>query len=279
VGVPPQVALVIVTTTLASRVFPVADRPSRRSARVVERNIAVARQIWLIIVSGFFEPVFYLFSIGIGLGHLVGNVPFGHAMIPYRQFVAPAMLASSAMNGAVLACTFNIYFRLKYQKTYDAIVATPVGVGDIVMGEIGWALIRGFFYSFCFLGVMLALGVVRSAWAVLAVPTALLVGFAFAGIGMAGTAFMRSWKDFDYVTLALMPLFLFSGTFSPLSAYPSGVRWVVRATPLYQGVAMERSLVLGHVGWVLVAHAAYLAVAGSVGVVIATRRIGRLLLR
>ncbi len=176
-----------------------ADRPSRRSARVVERNIAVARQIWLIIVSGFFEPVFYLLSIGIGLGHLVGAVPFGGALIPYRQFVAPAMLASSAMNGAVLACTFNIFFRLKYQKTYDAIVSTPVGVGDIVMGEIEWALIRGLFYSVCFLGVMAALGVVRSWWALLAVPVALLIGFAFAGIGMAGTAFMRSWKDFDYV--------------------------------------------------------------------------------
>ena len=269
----------MIATGLASRVLPASGRPTRRSARVVERNIAVARQIWLVIVSGFFEPVFYLLSIGIGLGHLVGAVPFGRTMIPYRQFVAPAMLASSAMNGAVLACTFNIYFRLKYQKSYDAMVATPVGVGDIVMGEIGWALIRGFFYSACFLGVMLVLGVVRSAWAVLAVPMALLVGFAFAGMGMAGTSYMRSWKDFDYVTLALTPLFLFSGTFSPLSAYPAGVRWVVRVTPLYQGVAAERSLVLGHVGWVLVAHAAYLAAVGMAGVVVATRRIGRLLLR
>jgi lipooligosaccharide transport system permease protein len=269
----------IVSATLASRLLPASGRPSRRSTRVVERNIAVARQIWLIIVSGFFEPVFYLLSIGIGLGHLVGSVPFGGRMIPYRQFVAPAMLASSAMNGAVLACTFNIYFRLKYQKTYDAIVATPVGVGDIVVGEIGWALIRGLFYSTCFLGVMLALGVVRSWWALLAVPTALLIGFAFAGMGMAGTAFMRSWKDFDYVTLAIMPLFLFSGTFSPLSAYPTSVRWIVRATPLYQGVATERSLVLGHPSWALVGHVAYLAIAGTLGVIVASRRIGRLLLR
>jgi len=270
---------VIATTSLAAHLLPRSGRPSRRSARVVERNVAVARQIWLIIVSGFFEPVFYLLSIGIGIGHLVGDVPYAGAMIPYREFVAPAMLASSAMNGAIFACTFNIYFRLKYQKTYDAIVATPVGVGDIVMGEIGWALIRGLFYSVCFIGVMVALGLVQSWWALLAVPIAVLIGYAFAGMGMAGTSFMRSWKDFDYVTLAIMPLFLFSGTFSPLSAYPSSVRWVVRVTPLYQGVAMERSVVLGHVDGALFAHAIYLAVAGSAGVIIASRRIGRLLLR
>jgi len=131
----------------------------------------------------------------------------------------------------------------------------------------------------CFLGVMLVLGLVHSWWALLAVPAAVLIGYAFAGMGMAGTAFMRSWKDFDYVTLAIMPLFLFSGTFSPLSAYPSSVRWVVRVTPLYQGVAMERSLVLGHLGAAFAGHALYLAAAGTIGVVVASRRIGRLLLR
>ena len=269
----------IATTSLTARLLPRSARPSRRSARVVERNIAVARQIWLIIVSGFFEPVFYLLSIGIGIGHLVGNVPFAGTTIPYRDFVAPAMLASSAMNGAVFACTFNIYFRLKYQKTYDAIVSTPVGVGDIVMGEIGWALIRGLFYSVCFIGVMVVLGLVQSWWAVLAVPAAVLIGYTFAGLGMAGTSYMRSWKDFDYVTLAIMPLFLFSGTFSPLSAYPASVRWIVRVTPLYQGVAIERSLVLGHVSAAILGHALYLLVAGTAGIVIASRRIGRLLLR
>ena len=146
-------------------------------------------------------------------------------------------------------------------------------------GEIGWALIRGLFYSVCFVGVMLALGLVSSWWALLAVPAAVLIGFAFAGLGMAGTAFMRSWKDFDFVTLAIMPLFLFSGTFSPLSAYPAAVREVVRVTPLYQGVAMERALVLGHVNPATIFHGVYLAIVGAIGVVVASRRLGRLLLR
>jgi lipooligosaccharide transport system permease protein len=268
----------IATATLTGRLLPPANRPSRRGMRIVERDLTVARQLWLVVLSGFFEPVFYLFSIGIGIGHLVGPVPFAGHMISYREFVAPAMLASSAMNGAVFSCTFSIYFKLQYQKTYDAIVATPVGVGDVVVGEIGWALIRGIFYSVCFVGVMLALGLVSSWWALLAVPAALLIGFAFAGLGMAGTAFMRSWKDFDFVTLAIMPLFLFSGTFSPLSAYPAAVRELVRATPLYQGVAIERALVLGHVNVTTIFHALYLLVVGAIGVVVASRRLGRLLL-
>jgi lipooligosaccharide transport system permease protein len=267
------------TATLTSRLLPPSSRPTRRSMRVVERDVAVARQVWLVVLSGLIEPIFYLLSIGIGIGHLVGNVPFAGHEISYREFVAPAMLASSAMNGAVFACTFNMYFKLKYQKTYDAIVATPVGVGDIVMGEIGWALIRGTFYAVCFVVVMLVLGLVTSWWALLAVPAAVLIGFGFAGLSMAGTAFMRSWKDFDYVTLAILPLFLFSGTFSPLTAYPTSVRWIVRITPLYQGVAIERGLVLGRLGWILLVHALYLVAVGAAGVVVASRRLGRLLLR
>jgi len=271
---------VLVTGSLARRVLPASDRPTRRSWHLVERNLVVARQYWLIIVSGFFEPLFYLLSIGIGIGHLVGDVPIGGGqVVPYRQFVAPAMLAASAMNGAIFACTFNIFFRLKYQRIYDAIVSTPVGVGDVVAGEIWFALVRGTFYATVFVAIMAVFALVQSWWALLAVPAAVLIGFAFGGMGMAGTSFMRSWKDFDYVTLAVLPLFLFSATFSPLSAYPPAVRTLVRVTPLYQGVALERALVLGRVGLASVGHAAYLAVAGTVGLVVASRRMGRLLLR
>ena len=271
---------VLSTGALARRILPPGTRPTRRAARVVERDAVVARQLWLVILSGFFEPLFYLLSIGVGIGHLVGAVPVGGGrLVPYREFIAPAMLASSAMNGAVYASTFSIFFKLRYQKTYDAMVSTPLGVGDVVLGEIGFALARGAFYAIAFMAVMVALGLVGSWWAVLAVPAAVLIGFAFAGMGMAGTAFMRSWADFDYVTLAILPLFLFSGTFSPLSAYPPAARVVVQVTPLYQGVAIARGLVLGRLGWVLVAHAAYLAVVGAAGVVVASRRMGRLLLR
>ncbi len=105
----------------------------------------------------------------------------------------------------------------------------------------------------------------------------MLIGFAFAGLGMAGTTFMRSFVDFDYVNMALLPLFLFSGTFFPLSQYPTGLQWIVRCTPLYQGVALERALAFGDLSWALLVHVVYLAVLGTAGVWVASRRLARLL--
>src|SRR5581483_7288620 len=172
-----------------------------RAAGVIEREVLVARALWLMIISGFFEPFFYLLSIGVGLGHLVGSVPVGHHVYSYREFVAPAMLATSAMNTSVYAATFDMFLKMKYDKTYDAMVVTPLGVDDIVWGELGWALIRGSFYTAVFMIVMLGLGLVHSWWAVLAVPATVLIGFGFAGIGVAATTFIRTWKDFDFVML------------------------------------------------------------------------------
>ena len=124
------------------------------------------------------------------------------------------------MNGAILETTFNVFFKLNYAKTYDAILATPLGVGDVALGEVAWALTRSFLYATAFVIVMAVLGLVRSPWAILAAPAALLIGFAFAACGMAATTFMRRWTDFDYITMVTLPLFLFSATFYPLTAYP-----------------------------------------------------------
>jgi lipooligosaccharide transport system permease protein len=140
-----------------------------------------------------------------------------------------------------------------------------------------WSLVRGGVYAAAFLAAMLALGLVESPWAVLAVPAAMLTSFAFAGAGMAATTWMRGFVDFDYINLVTIPMFLFSATFFPLERYPGFLEWVVRATPLYQGVALERSLVLGDVGWALLPHVAYLAVMGAIGVRITAARLGRLL--
>lgn len=253
---------------------------SRRAARVLERNVLAYRRMWYVFLTGFIEPILYLLSIGVGVGRLVGPLSAGGThVVSYREFVAPGLLAVAAMQGAILDTTFNFFVKFKYVHTYDAMLATPLDPRDIAEGEVSWALLRGAVYAAAFTVTMASLGLVRSWWALAAVPAAVLIGFAFAGMGMGGTAFMRSWKDFDFVMLAILPLFLFSGTFSPLSAYPSTLRWVVRVTPLYQGVAIERSLVLGRLSWALVGHAAYLAVAGAVGVAVASRRMGRLLLK
>ncbi len=132
-GLPPPARAVRASSmTLIARVTPPVLFGGRRAGLLIERNLMVYRRGWLVIVSGFFEPLFYLLSIGLGIGALVGAVPLGDGrVIPYTAFVAPALLASSAMNGAIYDSTFNVFFKLKYAKTYDAILATPVGVGDV----------------------------------------------------------------------------------------------------------------------------------------------------
>jgi lipooligosaccharide transport system permease protein len=260
-----------------------ARRPAlggRGSAHLIERHARVYRHAWLVLVSGIFEPLFYLLSIGVGIGHLVGEVVGpGGEVVGYPSFVAPALLATAAMNGAIYDSTFNVFFRLKYAKFYDAALATPMRPGDIALGEIGWALIRGGLYAVAFMAVMLALGLVHSAWAVADVPVALLIGFGSAAAGMAATTFMRSWQDFEFITLATLPMFLLSATFYPLSVYPRPVQIVVECTPLYQGVALMRGLTLGVVGPGLLWHVAYLALMGLAGLWIASGRISRLLLQ
>ena len=252
----------------------------RRASKLVERNVMVYRRIWLVLVSGFFEPMFYLLGLGFGLGALVGTVPGPNGEpVPYGLFLAPALLASAAMNGAIFDSTYNVFFRLKYEKTYDAVLATPMGVGDVALGEVTWALLRGTLYAMGFLAVMAVLGLVVSPLAVLAVPAAMLIGFAFAAVGMAATTFMRSWTDFDFVAVVTLPLFLFSATFFPITTYPEPIRALVQLSPLYHGVDLIRSLTVGHVGPEALVHVAFLTVMGLIGLAIVSRRLDKLLVK
>jgi lipooligosaccharide transport system permease protein len=192
-------------------------------------------------------------------------------------FVAPGLLAAAAMNGAVFDTTFNFFFKFKYARSFDAMLATPLRTTDVALGELSWALIRGSIYAAAFLATMALFGLIESPWGVFALPAAMLIGFAFAGAGMAATTLMRSFVDFDYVNLTIITLFLFSGTFFPLSRYPTGLQWIVQASPLYQGVALERALTLGQFEWTLLLHIVYLAAMGIVGVRVAGARLRRLL--
>jgi lipooligosaccharide transport system permease protein len=252
---------------------------AHRAHTVVERSYLVNRRAWLAIFSGFFESFFYLFAMGVGFGNLVGAMtgPDGQP-ISYAAFVAPALLAASAMNGAVYDATFNIFFKFKYAKIYDAMLATPLGPFDLAIGEISWALVRGGVYAVGFLTVISIFGLVGSAWAILALPAVLLVALAFGAVGMACTTFMRSWQDFDLVQLVLLPLFLFSATFYPLDVYPAGLQVVVRISPLYQAVELMRSLTAGVLEWSLLGNVAYFLVMAVAGLTIAGRRLGKLLL-
>lgn len=253
---------------------------ARRAHVLVERSLLVNRRAWLAAASGFFEPLFYLFAVGVGFGKLVGEVTGpGGQPIEYVAFVAPALLAASAMNGAVYDATFNIFFKFRYAKLYDAMLATPLGPVDVALGEIAWALLRGGIYAAGFFAVMLGFGLITSAWAVLVIPTALLVALAFAAVGMACTTYMRSWQDFDMVQLALIPMFLFSATFYPLSVYPEPVRFLVEVFPLYHAVELMRGFTLGAIEASMFGHLAYFLVMAAVGMVVAARRLGTLLLR
>ncbi len=266
-------------TGLLLRVIPSGSYAGRANV-LVRRAMLVNRRAWLTIVSGFFEPVFYLLALGVGFGQLVSHVVGpGGVSITYSAFVAPALLAASAMNGAVFDSTFNIFHKLKYVKLYDSILATPLGPVDIAIGEISWALIRGALYALGFLTVMAAMGLIASPWALLALPAALLIALGFASIGMAATTFMRSWQDFDLVNLAIMPMFFFSTTFYPLTVYPGWLRVVVQCFPLYHGVALMRALTTGYVGWGLLAHALYFVAMAVIGLVVAGRRLRTLLLK
>jgi lipooligosaccharide transport system permease protein len=234
-----------------------------RGLRLIERHARLYRRMWLIVVAGAAEPLFYMLSVGVGIGGLIGTVtgPNGQA-VPYREFVAPGLLAVSALNGALNDSTFNVFARLKFEKLYAAVLATPLGARDVAFAEIGWAVLRGVIYSVTFL----------------ALPGAALISFATAALGVFLTTYMKSWQDFDYVILVSAPLFLFSGTFYPLSVYPHVVAVIVEWSPLYQGVVILRDLVLGLPSPDLAWRAAYLLALGVVGLSLAGQRIAKLLL-
>lgn len=251
-----------------------------RAAHLVERNTILYRRNWLLIVSGFLEPLLYLLAIGFGVGALVGSsIVLNGRPIPYAVFVAPAMMASSAMNGAIYETAFNFFFKLKYVKLYDAVLATPLGVADVALGEIAWALFRGTLYAAGFIIVMAALGLVRSWWSLLAVPAAMLLGFTFAAVGTATATFVRNWQDFDLVLIVMIPLFLFSATFYPITLYPGPLQAVVQLSPLYHGVNLLRSLTTGSIGPSLVFDLVYLVVLGAAGLAVAATRLERMLLK
>ena len=250
-----------------------------RASHVLERNFLVYRHLWVIIVSGFFEPLFYLFAARVGIGELVGNVRDGSGQaVSYTQFIAPALLAASAMNGAVYESTMNIFFKLKFAKTYDAMLTTPLAPLDIAVGEISWCLMRGAIYAAGFLIVMSVTGLTSSIWTLAALPACVLIGFAFAAAGMAATTYMKSWQNFDTVNLVTLVLFLFSATFFPVTVYPPALRALAQLSPLYHGVSLIRGLTLGNIGVALAWHAGFLVAMGLVGVTITRKRLAKLLL-
>jgi lipooligosaccharide transport system permease protein len=253
-----------------------------RVAAVTERNLVVFRhtRYYLVVLSGFVEPVLYLFSIGVGVGALVGDLTLADgSTIGYAAFVAPAMLASAAMTGAMAETTFNFFSKMKWARLYDAMLATPVRPMEIAIGELCWAMARGTLYTGAFVVLMVVMGLTSAALAFPALLATMLVGMAFGAFGMALSTFMRGWQDFDYVFVLQFAMFLFAGTFAPMDGYPLGLRVLIESLPLTQAVHLVRDVTTGAVGWGSLGHVAYLAAMAAVGIWTAGRRMGRLLCR
>ena len=199
-------------------------------------------------------------------------------MLEYAAFVAPALLASSAMNGAFYDAT-NVFWKLRYGKVYDSILATPVGPKDVAVGETIWAVVRAMLYSAAYLLVIVALGLVDSPWALLALPACFVIGFGFAGAGIAAVTWMRTWKDFDLLQLVMLPMFMFSATFYPDLRLPGGAR-MGRALPAALPRDRARPLADDRDGGPVPARQRGLSHGdGLVGMYIASRRIDKLLLK
>jgi lipooligosaccharide transport system permease protein len=212
---------------------------------IVERSARLYLRAWTILLAGVAEPLFYLLAVAVGFRSLVPTVTLDNGTtVTYVDFVAPALLAASAMNGAISE-TLSIYFKLRYDHLYEAMLTTPIGPLDIAIGEVGWAVLRGGFYGTLFLGVLTAIGLVTTPWALALIPVALLVSFAFAALGMACATALRTHAQLDYVTMASTAMFLFSATFFPASSYPSSMQFLVQLSPLYHGVELARMFFLG----------------------------------
>lgn len=251
----------------------------RQSARVAERNIdTLSAGSWITLLTGFFEPLFYLLAIGVGLGTQIGSITLdGGHVVSYAAFVAPAMVASYAMSSALAETTFIFVGRLRYLRVYDAILNTPVRPIEIALGELGWATVRVCLYAAAFLAIMTGLGHTTPLRALAALPATAVAALAFGGIGILAATLVRGWQDFDAMGLVQFALFMFSGTFVPVDAYPAALRWLVEATPLYHAVALVRAITTGTAGWPQLANAGYLIVLAAVTLAVAARRIEHLL--
>ncbi|KHK95458.1 ABC transporter [Microbacterium mangrovi] len=248
-------------------------------ASVVQRGLIAARSSsWAVVLSGFFEPVLYLASMGIGLGSLIPAIHTTAGPISYAAYIAPALLAVSAMNGAIYDSTWNVFFKLRHAKLYEGMLATSLGPLDVALGEIVYAMLRGLVYATGFMIILQLFGLNLAWTAILALPAVLIIAFGFASLGMAVTSYMKVFQQMDLINFVLLPMFLFSATFYPITVYPDWVQWIVMSFPLWHGVELVRGLTTGILNWTMLIHLGYYLVMIAIGLVFTTRRLRALFL-
>lgn len=254
---------------------------SGRARAVLERSwIAFKSSTWMVVISGFIEPLLNLIVFGFGVGHFIGTIELPNGkVVSYAAFIVPGLLASSAMMGAILDSTWNVFFKMHEAKLYNAMLATSLGPMDVALGEISWALLRGALYSTSFMIVVTPLGLIKSWWGILAIPIGVVIGFSFAAIGMAATSYMTSFQQLGLINIFVLPITLFSGSFFPLSILPHWLEAIMRWTPLTQGIELMRMCTLGTVDGTIFVHLLYFAGFITLGVFFTTRRLNALFMK
>jgi lipooligosaccharide transport system permease protein len=211
----------------------------KRAFRVWQRHAKVYTKLYLSSIAlNFVEPVLYLAALGLGLGAYVKEING----VPYVNFIAPGIIASSAMFAATYECSYGTYVRMTYQKTFDAILATPVNVNDLIAGEMCWGATKSVLYGTIIMIVIAAFGLVPSPLLLLVIPLLFLSGLIFAEISLIFTALVPGIDSFNYFyTLFMTPMFLFSGIFFPIESLPAVVGKIAFFTPLYHLVNICRA--------------------------------------
>jgi lipooligosaccharide transport system permease protein len=229
---------------------------SSRSFNIWNRNLAAFIKTYKTnFIPPFLEPVLFLIAIGYGLGSYIGEVDG----VNYAAFIAPALISISIMNSASFECSYGSYVRMHYQKLFDAMIATPVGIEDVIAGELFWGATKSLMNSIIILMVIAVFGLVSSATALLILPLAFLGGLLFASLSMCFTAIVPNIDSFNYYFFVLMtPMFLFCGTFFPLSALPQAVQLLAYFLPLTHVVIIARGLALGNINFGLLENLAWI---------------------
>lgn len=237
--------------------------PSWRTWRVWQRNLTTFKHLWLgNFLGNLADPLFFLLAIGFGLGSMVGEVD-GR---PYVVFLAPGLVAGSAMMTSCFEATFGSFTRLHTQRTFDAMIATPLSAADVAGGEILWAATKGALSGAVTLAVAAVLGLVASPMALLALPVVLLQGIGFGGLSLAYAARVRSYDAFNhFYALFISPVFFFSDVFIPVEGLPGAFRSLALLSPLTHGARLSRSLLHGEVPADAATALGMLVLAGVVG--------------
>jgi lipooligosaccharide transport system permease protein len=249
------------------------------SGRVWQRNWLVYQRLWhRSLAFGFLQPLLFLTAMGIGVGALISTQDadaFGG--VPYIDWLGPGLLAAMAMQTATFESTYPIMNKIMWGRNYEAMLSTPLTTRNLVIGEMFWVAFRIGTLAAVFLVVLTIFGIPRTPIAILAIPVAMLIGIAFSSCLFAFTATQKNDVGFSAVfRFIINPLFLFSGTFFPLTQLPDQIEWIAWLTPLFHGVELVRGLILGTLDWAVAPiHLAYLLAMLGIGVVLADRFLRR----